>query len=132
MKTRKCAEATTSGRLRKAVQFMEQAENVRDLADDDAQVGDTFVSLCVLAGIAAADVLCCVSLGEHAQGENHNDAVRLLRRVQPGGADLARSLNTLLTIKTKAAYSDRAVSAEDRKRAERSAARLVEAARDRA
>lgn len=98
MRTRNCAETTTSGRLRKAVQFMEQAENVRDLADDDAEVGDTFVSLCVLAGIE----------------------------------DLAKSLGALLTIKTKAAYSDRAVSAEDRKRAERSAARLVEAARDRA
>ena len=132
MRTRKCTDTTTSGRLRKAVQFMDQAENVRDLADDGADVGDTFVSLCVLAGIAAADVLCCVSLGEHAQGENHNDAVQLLRRVQPSGEDLAKSLSTLLTIKTKAAYSDRAVSAEDRKRAERSAARLVEAARDRA
>jgi hypothetical protein len=111
---------------------MDQAENVRDLADDDAEVGDTFVSLCVLAGIAAADVLCCVSLGEHAQGESHDDAVQLLRRVQPSGADLAKSLRALLTIKTKAAYSERAVTAEDRKRAGRSAARLVDAARDRA
>lgn len=131
MRTRKCDDATMSGRMRKAQQFMEAADTIRELADDEADVGDAFVTMCVHAGIAAADVLCCVSLGEHAQGDDHTDAVALVKRVHPDGAEMSKALNVLLGLKTKAGYSSRPVSTEDRKRAHRSAERLVNAARDR-
>jgi hypothetical protein len=68
MRTRRCDEATARGRLREAEQFLEAAMNIRELADDEADVGDAFVTLCVHAGIAAADVLCCVALGVHCAG----------------------------------------------------------------
>ena len=131
MKTRRCDDGIARGRLRKAEQFLESAMNVRDLADDEGDVGDTFVTLCVHAGIAAADVLCCAALGVHAQGEDHGEAVGLLATVRPEGEDASKALRVLLGMKTKAGYSSRAVSGDDRKRALRSAERLVTAARDR-
>lgn len=107
------------------------SETIREFADDEHETGDAFVTLCVHAGIAAADVLCCIALGEHAEGENHNDALDLLSRARPDGADLANSLRPLLGMKTHAEHSHRAVTAEDRERAFRNADKLVRAARDR-
>lgn len=131
MKTRRCHEHDARARLVKAEQFLDAAETIRDLADDEADVGDALVTLCVHAGIAAADVLCCVALGEHAQADDHAQAVGLLARVAPDGSELSKSLGVLLGMKTKAGYSARTVSADDRKRALRSAQRLATAARDR-
>jgi hypothetical protein len=105
--------------------------NIRELAEDEADVGDAFVTLCVHAGIAAADVLCCVALGVHAQGDDHGEAVGLLATVRPEGEDTSKALRVLLAMKTKAGYSPQAVSGDDRKRALRSVERLVTAARDR-
>jgi hypothetical protein len=50
-RTRRCEEATMSGRLRKAEQFLEAAETIREFADDEHEVGDALVTLCVHAGI---------------------------------------------------------------------------------
>jgi hypothetical protein len=130
-RTRRCEEATMSGRPRKAEQFLEAAETIREFADDEHEVGDALGTLCVHAGIAAADVLCCVALGEHATGEDHNEALDLLTRVRPDRVELAKSLRPLLGMKTRAGYSHRAVASDDRKRALRHADKLVGAASDR-
>ncbi len=130
-RTRRCDEGTIAGRLRKAEQFLEAAETIREVADDEHDVADALVTLYVHAGVAAADVLCCIALGEHAQGERHDEALDLLTRVRPHGPDLAKSLRPLLGIKTRAGYSDRPVTREDCTRAQRHAAKLVRAARDR-
>jgi hypothetical protein len=98
---------------------------IEDLSDDDDDIGDAFVTLCVHAGIAAADVVCCSILGEHAQGENHAEAVALLARAD---TSLASRLRVLLAMKTDAGYSHVPMSATDRKKAERAAALLVVAA----
>jgi hypothetical protein len=74
-RTRVCDDAVTAGRLRKAEQFVDAAETVREFADDELDVADAYVTLCVHAGIAAADVICCVSLGVHAVGESHSEAL---------------------------------------------------------
>lgn len=52
---RKCSEEIVSGRLRKAEQFLEVAEMVRELADDEGDVGDALVTLCVHAPPVTAD-----------------------------------------------------------------------------
>jgi hypothetical protein len=130
-KMRKCDEATISGRLHKAEQFMEGAETIREFADAESDVGDAYVTLCIHAGIAAADVVCCISLGEHVLGDDHNEAVTHLSKVRPDGSDLGNSLRTLLTMKTRAGYSYESVSAGDRKRARRAAERLVLTAHER-
>ncbi len=130
-KMRKCDEATISGRLHKAEQFMDGAETIRELADTEHDVTDAYVTLCIHAGIAAADVICCIALGEHVQGDDHNEAVAHLSKVRPDGSDLGNSLRTLLTMKTRAGYSYESMSAGDRKRAQRAAELLLRAARER-
>jgi hypothetical protein len=130
-RARPCDEATIAGRLRKAEQFLDAAETIRDFAADEHDVGDAYVTLCVHAGVAASDVICCIALRRYAQGDDHNEAIALLSRVRPDGADLAKSLRPLLGMKARAGYSHKPVIADDRKRAQRHAARLVQAARDR-
>jgi hypothetical protein len=122
---RPCDSAIADGRLSKAKQFREAAIVLRDVSDDETDVGDAFVTLCVHAGIAASDALCCRALGHHVQGDNHNEAIAELRKVDK---ELARDLQTLLGVKTRAGYSDTAVTANERKRAFRAADRLVNAA----
>jgi hypothetical protein len=130
-RTKRCDAATSAGRLRKAEQFLEAAETIRDFAEDESGVGDAYVTLCIHAGIAAADTICCVALGVHAIGDDHHEAVMLLGKVRPGGPELARALGVLLGMKTRAGYSAAPVTAENRKRAQRQSERLVRAARDR-
>jgi hypothetical protein len=120
-----CDRATIDGRLAKARQFFEAATAIRDLADDEATVGDAFVTLCVHAGIAAADVICCRRLGYHVQGESHAEAIDELAKVSK---ERAKDLRVLLGMKTRAGYGDAPVSTEQRKRAIRAADRLVRAA----
>jgi hypothetical protein len=128
---RDCDEVTMRGRLRKAEQFLEVAETTREFAEDEAEVGDALVSLYVLAGIAASDVICCKALGHFVQGDDCQQAVVELSKVTPGGKQLGKDLRALLAIKTRAGYAAPSVSAEDRKRAGRRAESLVEAARSR-
>jgi hypothetical protein len=122
---RPCDGPIAEGRLSKARQFLDSATVLRDVSDNEAEVGDAFVTLCVHAGIAASDALCCRALGHHAQGDNHNEAIAELRKVD---RELARDLQALLGMKTRAGYSDTAVTANERKRAFRAADRLVNAA----
>jgi hypothetical protein len=126
---RQCGDGTAFGRLRKAEQFRKAAETIRDLVDDEAEVGDAFVTLCIHAGIAASDTICCEALGHHVQGDDHNQAISELSKVRPGGKDLGGDLRALLQMKSRAEYGPAPVNAEQRKRAWRRAERLVEAAR---
>lgn len=126
-----CDEGIARARLRKAEQFLESAETIRDFADDEAEVGDSLVTLCVLAGIAASDVICCKALGYFVQGDDHQQAVAELSKVVPGGKQLGKDLRTLLAMKARAGYAAPSVSAEERKRARRRAEDLVAAARSR-
>lgn len=128
---RDCDEATARGRFKKAEQFLDAARSIRDLADDEADVGDAFVTLCVHAGIAASDVICCRAFGHFVQGEDHLQAVAELSKVDPEGKQLGSDLSVLLGMKTTAAYAAPPVSVDQRKRAWRRAENLVEAARAR-
>jgi hypothetical protein len=125
-RTRPCSPQVRRGRLAKATQFLDAADLVRDLADEDGTIADAYVTLCVHAAIAAADVICCARLGTHAQGEDHAPAVTLLAGADK---DSARHLRTALNLKTKAGYSHTPASSADCKRAGRAAETLVETAR---
>lgn len=131
MRTRPCDKSVAMPRLRKAEQFYSAAETIRELADDEADIGDAFVTLCAHAGIAAADAICCSALGEHAHGESHSEAIGLVKRVRPDGGGLGNALQALLGLKTRAGYSAAPVNAEMRKRAQRAADKLLRAAKDR-
>lgn len=126
LRVQPCTAAIIEGRLARTIEFFEAAEDERIQHPERA---NAWVTHYILAGIAAADVICCRALGRHSQGENHVQAVALLRSVQPDGPELSTALGVLLGMKTKAGYGDRAVSAEDQARAPRRAGQLVEAAR---
>jgi hypothetical protein len=126
-----CDESFIRGRLRKAEQFLDSAALLRDISDDEADVGDAMATLYVHAGIAASDVICCKALGHYVQGDDHQQAVGELSKVIPAGKDLGKDLRALLAMKTRAGYAAPPVSAEERKRAWRRAESLVEAARSR-
>jgi hypothetical protein len=122
-KTKRCDQKTFEGRLAKAKQFSEAADMIATLTDGASEVEDAYITLCVHAGIAAADAICCARLGEHAQGHDHDEGVRLLERVDK---KMARHLGTLVKMKTRAGYSAVPSSGAERKQAGRAAEALVE------
>lgn len=126
VRTKPCTPEIRQGRLRKAAEFLDAATLIADQADWEAAAPDAFVTLCIQAGIAAADVICCARLGEHAQGQDHNEAVTLLSQAD---GESAKHLRVLLGMKTKAGYSHTGISAADARRAGRAADALVETAR---
>lgn len=119
-RTRPSSTPIRLGRLKKATEFLDTALLNEDHAPDAA------TNLFVLAGIAAADVMCCARLGHYAIGENHNEAAELLKKADPC---LEKHLRTLLGMKTKVAYTHQTPTPRERKRARRAAEALVEAAR---
>jgi hypothetical protein len=123
-RTTPCRDSTQRGRLDKARQFQEAAKVIEAFLED-VDLGDAYVTLCIHAGIAAADAICCARLGEHAKGEDHQQAVMLLRQVDEAAS---RHLDDLLRMKTKAGYSHQHSSRDDQKRAGRAATALVLAA----
>jgi hypothetical protein len=122
VRTNPASSAAKAGRLAKARQFADVARSVLVLADEADDVADAFVTLAVHAGIAAADVICCVRLGYYARGDSHNEAVDLLKDADTASSN---SLRVLLNLKTAAGYSYAPVSAQDRVRAERAMDALV-------
>jgi hypothetical protein len=74
MPEKPCSEHVSAGRLAKARQLLAAAQFIEDSLSDD--VADAYVTMCVHAGIAAADVICCSRLGRRWQGDNHAEAAR--------------------------------------------------------
>lgn len=123
MRTKPCPQSVRLGRLNKAKQFYKAAQIISTLIDD-SELDDAYVTLCVHAGIAAGDVICCVKRGLHAQGQDHEEAVVLLRRARPG-EPFSKDLQTLLGMKSLAGYSDKPISPSRTLQALRATERLV-------
>ena len=70
----------------------------------DAATPGVAASLAVLAGIAASDVVCCAKLRKRARGQDHKDAVGLLRTVAPTAIVMAKDLARLLAAKDESHY----------------------------
>ncbi|WP_291036430.1 hypothetical protein [Herbiconiux sp.] len=77
----------------------------------------------ILAGIAAADAICGLVLGERSAGDDHAQAINLLKKAIHPSTKSATSLKRLLTQKTPVQYGADAISASD-------AANLIRWARD--
>lgn len=123
--TKRCTQKSRAGRLDKAKQFLAAAEMIT-ANNEDTELADAFVTLCVHAGIAASDVICCAKLNEHSIGGNHNSAIELLARIDKGNAI---HLKTLLDMKGHAGYSDISVTTEYQMSAKLAAEALVNAAK---
>lgn len=129
-RTAACNRADADVRLRHAESFLIVADLVLDQADDPIlALSSVAASLAVLAGIAAADAACCAALGRRSRGQNHDEAVVLVRTVEPGGEAMARDLGRLLSLKDDAQYGVLVVSPERVRSAVSWARRLVAAAR---
>lgn len=114
-----------AGRLGKANQFLTAAELIAS-SIEDSDLADAFVTLCVHAGIAASDVICCAKLNEHSRGGNHTTAIALLAQVD---RESSVHLKALLDMKGHAGYSDIPVTAEYQESARLAAQALVSAAK---
>ncbi len=125
-RTKKCTQLTRRARLSKGEQFSETADIIETVLEENDLI-DAYITLCVHAGIAAADVICCARLGMHASGDAHDEAVPLLRKIDQKAAT---DLKTLLDMKTPASYSDAPLSVTKRRQAKRAADRLMEMARE--
>lgn len=122
MRTNNCTPAVTAGRLAKAEEFFEAASAVDTLVEGH----DPAATLYIHAGIAASDVLCCRALGRHAQGQDHAEAVALLRSVDRTAAN---HLATLLKNKTRAGYGSRPLPAGAHRQIQRAATHLIDLVR---
>jgi hypothetical protein len=115
------SEGEARARLSEARAYLEMAE--LHVASDSPAERKVSGSNAILAGIAAADAICGLVLGERSSGEDHTQAVALLTRATQPMRKAANSLRRLLTEKTPVQYGVLQVSATD-------AAELVKWARD--
>jgi hypothetical protein len=120
-----CTRADALRRQDQAEKFLEVAELVDADSDQDAASANVSASLAVLAGIAASDAACCATLGRRSRGQDHRQAIDLLRQVSPGGPEAARQLQRLLDLKDTAHYGVITLSGEALKSALRGARNLV-------
>lgn len=114
-RTSDCTPAQGRSRLQQADAFVMAAKLV--LSDDtDTATPSVAAALAVLAGIAASDAACCARLRRRPRSQDHTEAVRLLRTVEPHGESMAKDLARLLASKDESHYG---VSLVDRAKARR-------------
>ena len=107
------------------MRFLAKAHGFLAAADAVEHEPDARMVLLVMAGIAAADAICCASLGRRSTGSDHRDAVAELERVPLQGDQLARAL---LGSKHAASYTEASVGPAEVTGADRAARRLVDGA----
>ncbi len=95
--------------------------------DADRPVAAT--SLAIHAGINAADAMTGVRLGQRAAGQDHDEALALLRTAGPDGIAVAKELGRLLPMKTRAEYEPDDIPKSDAAKAVERARRIVQIAR---
>jgi len=110
--------------VRKAEEYLSAAA-----AELDADRPLAAISLAIHAGINAADAVTGMRLGERAAGQDHNEALVLLRTAGPDGLAVAKELGRLIPMKTRAEYEPDDISKPDAAKAVERARRSVEVAR---
>lgn len=125
-RTAACTRADAVRRQDQARKFLEVADLVEAEARREAASANVAASLAVLAGIAATDAACCAALGRRSRGQDHRQAIDLVREVSPGGPEAARHLQRLLDLKDSAHYGVITLGATELKTALRTARGLVD------
>jgi hypothetical protein len=114
-RTSDCTPAQARSRLQQAEAFVTAGDLV--LTDDtDSATPGVAAALAVLAGVAASDAACCAKLRKRARGQDHAEAITVLRSVVPHGAEMAKDLARLLAAKDESHYG---LALVDRGRARR-------------
>ena len=117
-----CTPAECRARRDQARAFLEVAELV---LTEDRREAHVAAALAVLAGIAAADAICGLSLGKWSRGQDHHQAVELLGDVALRDPTLPGKLRRLLADKDAAHYSSALITVEKGKTMVRQAAALL-------
>jgi len=117
--TRSSDRVDARGRLRVGKKYLEVADLLAAETDETINV---CVGVAVLAGIAAADTICAVSLGERYSGADHQSAAILLARVDQ---DLSKRLRRLVQLKSESQYGAGLLTTHDRDVALREATALI-------
>jgi len=125
-RTRPCDPQDAAQRYDQAKAFADLAE--LDPESDDGPTRSAAVSNAVLAGIAAADSICCRRLGLHAAGDDHQRAIALVEEAGDVGREARRRLETLLSIKHKAQYEEVDPTVPEAKRAIRAMRSILDLA----
>ena len=99
MKTRPVSAAQVRAYAGKSDEYAAAAAN--ELAEGRCTAA---TSLAIHAAINAADAVCGARLGHRAAGDDHDQALTLLRQAGPDGAAIESDLRRLLPLKTKAEY----------------------------
>jgi hypothetical protein len=86
-RTQACGLTEARTRAVSAGKFLEVALLIE--SEDEGAFRSVAASLAVLAGIAAADAACCVTLGRRSRGGDHHDAEELVAEIAPGGTEAA-------------------------------------------
>lgn len=125
-RTRSCSRQDAAQRYEQARAFAALAG--LDPESEDGPTRSAAVSNAVLAGIAAADSICCRRLGRHAAGDDHQPALALVEEAGDVGREARRHLQTLLSIKDKAQYEEVDPTVTEAKRAMRAMRSILELA----
>lgn len=118
-----CGAGDARNRLATAREYQELAAFKAD--EQTGAARNAAAGNAVLAGIAAADAICCLRLGRRAAGSEHSEAVSLLGLVDRA---LSRQLATLLGAKPIAHYGESFIGAAALTRTLRAMDHLVAAA----
>jgi hypothetical protein len=118
-----CDSSDAASRLAQARSFLEAAELFEEA--DEPEAAHVVASNAVLAAIAASDAACCAALGYRSVGQAHEEAVRYVGTVSPGGKAAAAALRRVLAIKSKSQYGLTSLRARDRDTALTQARKLI-------
>jgi uncharacterized protein (UPF0332 family) len=106
-RTRDVAKSLYTNYLRRAEECLHAAKNSFAIQEWNAATINAIHSC-----IAACDAMCVYFLGKRHAGENHNDAVGLLKTIKPDDEELKINANRILRIlriKNLAEYEERLV-----------------------
>jgi len=123
-----CSTSQARTRLGHAELYLDVARLV--LADETGSGSTVATGNAVLAGIAAADAICCAAVGKRYRGADHREAAAYRERVT-GEQKLGQALRDLADYKDGAHYGLANVKTQRARAATRRAELLVRAARDR-
>lgn len=117
-----CTPSEARARRDQARAFLEVAELV---LTEDRRESHVAAALAVLAGIAAADAICGLTLGQWSRGQDHSQAVALLGDVALSDPTLPAKFRRLLADKDAVHYSSSLITVEKATTMVRQAAALV-------
>lgn len=121
-RTEECSPGDARTRLGHARLYLEVAETV--LSEEPGDEATVATGNAVLAAIAAADAICCVTSGRRSRGQDHREAAALLEKVT-GDSGLGSLLREVIALKDAGHYGLGNVVVSRAKSAVRKASQLV-------